>query len=311
MGEIIMTSTTHHRGMLIPECHRTLDRILKAGVDRVILHGPPGTGKTYSALTLELGGRPSYRLVCTEDMTTADVAGMYMPNAEGSFTWHDGVATKAWRTGGRLVIDEIDKAGGDVFALLLAYTDSVGSASLDLLNGETIRPAPGFSAVMTTNIEDPNDLPPALRDRFPIAICIDSAHPMALDFAYDELRVIFAEIVADKKKSRRASLRACMSFQHLISKGFTIVEAGNLVFGAAITETIVDTLKVATVGSRSEVMSMDARSAAAPIHVEVVSEAVATTIAGTVLPASAFVTGSGGGMPSSAVAYSDFESFEE
>ena len=293
-----MTSATHYRGLAIPEQHRMLERLLSIGTDRIILHGPPGTGKTYSSLTLQTGGRPSYRLQCTEDMTTADVSGMYMPSADGTFKWHDGVATKAWRTGGRLVIDEIDKASGDVFALLLAFTDSIASASIDLLNGETIRPAAGFTAIMTTNIEDPDDLPPALRDRFPIALCIDSAHPQALDFALDELRPIFADIVAEKKKSRRASLRACMKFQELINNGFTIIEAGHLVFGPNITQTIVDTIKVASVGTRSEVLRKDSAAAIAGATVEVripsPSEVFTTTV-----------------MPSGGAEYTDFSDFEE
>ena len=240
-----MTVNTHHMGMSIPECHQDLEAVLDAGIDRVILFGPPGTGKTYSGLTVAVSDRPSYRLVCTEDMTTADVSGMFMPSGDG-FQWLDGQATKAWRTGGRLVIDEIDKASGDVFALLLAYTDSVGSASIDLLNGESIRPADGFSVVMTSNIEDPNDLPPALRDRFPVAICIDAPHPAALLELAEEYRTLAAEVVSNPV-GRRASLRAFYAFQTLVNANMELQKAATMTFGTALAESITDAIRVGTI----------------------------------------------------------------
>ena len=236
-------TTTHFAGMSVPKCHQSLEAVLNAGLDRVILIGPPGTGKTYSGLTVGLGTKPSFRLVCTEDMTTADVSGMFMPSADGGFSWHDGAATKAWRTGGRLVVDEIDKASGDVFALLLAYTDSVASASIDLLNGETIRPAHGFSVVMTSNIEDANELPPALRDRFPVSITIDAPHPAALVGIRAEFRELASALVS-AEVGRRASLRAFYAFEQLLSGGFEMIEAAELVFGKFIAESIVDTVKI-------------------------------------------------------------------
>jgi len=252
-----MLTATHFAGMLVPKCHQDLEAVLNAGIDRVILTGPPGTGKTYSGLTVGLTiGKPSFRLVCTEDMTTADVSGMFMPSADGGFTWHDGAATKAWRTGGRLVIDEIDKASGDVFALLLAYTDSVGSASIDLLNGETIRPAAGFSVVMTSNIEDSNELPPALRDRFPISITIDQAHPAALMSIRAEFRELAMKLVS-APMGERASLRAFYAFEQLLTGGFEVISAANLVFGKFIAESIVDAVKI---GKLSTEMPMSTES---------------------------------------------------
>jgi MoxR-like ATPase len=244
-----MTFNTHYAGMEIPVCHIQLERVLQAGIDRVILIGPPGTGKTYSGLTVGVEEGNSYRLVCTEDMTTAEVSGMFLPSSDG-FEWKDGVATKAWRTGGRLVVDEIDKASGDVFALLLAYTDSVASASIDLPNGETIRPKPGFSVVMTSNIEDANELPPALRDRFPIAITIDAAHPAALMDLSPELRGIAAQIVA-APVGRRASLRAFHALEKLLKGGWHMLEATNFIFGTMLAESINDALRVSMIENSS------------------------------------------------------------
>ena len=114
-------------------CWNTFEQIIHAGVDRIILYGPPGTGKTFSALhTLKPEGQASHRLTCTEDMTNMDVTGGFLPSADGGFQWIEGVAIKARRTGARLVVDEIDKAGGDVFATLLNMTIQMGH-----LNGNT------------------------------------------------------------------------------------------------------------------------------------------------------------------------------
>lgn len=242
---------SHWKGLPVPTCHQLLDRVLAAGIKRVILYGPPGTGKTYSALNRVLNGKPSYRLVCTEEMTTMDVSGAILPSTDG-WQWRDGEATKAWRTGGRLVIDEIDKANGDVFALLLAYTDSMGSASYCLPNGETIYPHPDFSVVMTTNIEDPNDLPPALKDRFPIAIAMDQAHPQALESLPEEFRSIAAEVVAHSDKDKRASLRAFEAFGTLLSAGFQLAEACGLVFNENVAEAVQDAVMVGLVASGAD-----------------------------------------------------------
>jgi len=231
-------------GMPIPKCYQILDKVFEAGIDRVILYGPPGTGKTYAGLTSNLNGRPAFRLVCTEDMTSADVSGAFMPDSSGGFQWMDGLATRAWRSGGRLIIDEVDKASGDVFALLLTFTDSVASASYDLPTGETIKPAPGFTVVMTSNMESPDELMPALKDRFPVALKVDAAHPAALVPLAEELRLVAATVVA-APKGRRASLRAFYAFQQLRST-LDMEEAAHLVFGEALAKSVIEAVKVGT-----------------------------------------------------------------
>ena len=108
-------------------CWDTFSDILNAGIDRVILYGPAGTGKTYSAMHEQNDGQ-AFRLTCTDDMTNMDVTGGFLPSSDGGFDFIEGSAIQAWR-GHRLVVDEIDKAGGDVFATLLNMTDSDGSAT--------------------------------------------------------------------------------------------------------------------------------------------------------------------------------------
>jgi midasin (ATPase involved in ribosome maturation) len=99
----------------VPSCWRDVSDVFQAGVDRVLLYGPPGTGKTFAALRWGLRGECAERLTCTEESTAADVTGTWMPVGEGRWEFLEGPAIRAWRAdggrGGRLVLDEIDRAG--------------------------------------------------------------------------------------------------------------------------------------------------------------------------------------------------------
>ena len=187
----------------------------------------------------------AHRLVCTEDMTNADVTGAFMPNERGTFTWNYGSAVKAWEgngiNGGRLIVDEVDKASGDVFATLLSMLDSPESATWENPeNGRVHRPKDGFSAVMTTNIENMEELPTALADRFPIRIRINTPHPNALLSLSPDLRK-YAVRMADAGE-RRISLRAFMAFDKLRT-AYGDEKASVLAFGNR-SESIIDAIAV-------------------------------------------------------------------
>lgn len=199
----------------LPQCWQDLEDALNNGIDRVILFGPSGIGKTFAGLTIGDVEAGAFRLVCTEDMTNMDVTGTFLPDGKGGTKWLNGSAIKAWEgngiKGGRLIVDEIDKASGDVYATLLAMLDSPESASYEHPDtGRIHRPKDGFSAIMTTNVENMGELPTALTDRFPIKIRINEPHPNALLRLSPDLRE-FARRMADAGE-RRISLRAFLAY---------------------------------------------------------------------------------------------------
>ncbi len=219
--------------------------VLSAGIDRVILYGPPGTGKTFAALNFGTDPSGAERLVCTEDLTTADVTGCWVPVGDGRWEWLEGPAIRSWRCGTRLVVDEIDRASGDVLSLLLAMTDSEGSSQWrHPHSGEVVRPHSQFSVVMTTNLEHLDELPPALRDRFPVAILIDRPHPTSVvGLSHDLRRAALNGSLGDS--DRRVSLRAFYAFDRL-RQHHGDERAAELIFGPTRAVAFLDALAISS-----------------------------------------------------------------
>jgi hypothetical protein len=237
---------------VVGQCWRDFDDVLEAGLSRILLYGPPGTGKTYGALHFGVGESVAERLVCTEDLTSGDVTGSWIPSRQGYFEWREGPAIRAWRgvegRGGRLVVDEVDRASGDALSTLLAITDSPASAKWrnpDTL--EWVRPGPEFSVVMTSNIEDLEEVPRALRDRFPVSIRIDRPHPSALVSLSSDLREP-ALSGSLGPEHRRVSLRSFYAFDDLRRHHGTS-RAAQLVFGDAVAQSVLDALTIGAVSS--------------------------------------------------------------
>jgi MoxR-like ATPase len=227
----------------LPKCWKHAQDALEAGIDRLLFYGPPGVGKTFAGLTYGDVRNGVWKVNCTEDMTTADVTGHWMPDGDGTWSWRDGGATNALRSGGRLILDEVDKASGDVLATLLAVTDSDGSIALDHpgLNG-AVRASAGYSVVCTTNVEDIGELPEALADRFPVRIRINEPHPDALLLLSHDLRD-YARRAADLGP-RRISLRSFMAFDKLRKSLGDQGYAAEIVFGEKLAQAVLDAIAI-------------------------------------------------------------------
>jgi len=235
-------------GIPVPQCYKDLEDALASGIKRVILYGPPGTGKTYSAQTLLVGEAGFETLICSEDMTNSDITGTMLPNEDGGWQYIEGGGVRAWKTGARYVVDEINRASGDVVTTLMKFLDSPKSAVWrNPWTKELITPHEDFTAIMTTNFEDPNEIDGPLRDRFPVAIKIDAAHPAALVSALPpHLRQLAATIVAGKP-GERASLRAWNDFQTLSNGGrMTTERAAKMVFGSQLADQIISAIQIGT-----------------------------------------------------------------
>lgn len=180
-----------------------------------LLYGPPGTGKSFAAHNADLGGRQLFSVTMTPETPAAELRGHYVPQGS-QFVWQDGPAIKAWRFGGRLVINEIDHAGGDALSFLLNCLDSQETACLTLPTGEMVKPHPQFQAVATMNGNPDADLPSALRDRCPVCIEVDAVHPSALETLPHDLRnAALGSALAES--DRRISIRAWQCFAALRS----------------------------------------------------------------------------------------------
>lgn len=213
---------------------------------RILLYGPPGTGKSYLARN---AGRPEhvYPVILTPDTPAAEIRGHYVPTETGGFRWADGPGIAAWRTGGRLVLDEIHRAADDAYAFLLALLDDVETAEMTLATtGETLRPTEGFQVFATSN-DPPDMLPEALQDRFPVTVEVHGVHPDAVAALPDDLQRMAVDLGAHPNPERRIGLRAIKEYGRL-RPVLGEEDAATLVFGARSAD-ILDALRVASAPS--------------------------------------------------------------
>lgn len=219
---------------------------------RVLLWGPPGTGKSFAGTNAVNNTAPISRLYLTMDTPAAEVRGHFLPNEAGSFSWHDGPGIRAWRSGGRLVIDEIDAASGDTLTLLMGLLDDEETARLTLPTNETVMPEKGFSCVATTN-QKPTIMPEALLDRFDVVAYVNWPCPAAFepsqwhspDLCHIAAKTLFStenELRGDNE--RPIGLRAFRSVDRLLAAGVPTEAAFQMVMGEKVSSSLLDAMKV-------------------------------------------------------------------
>ena len=211
-----------------------------------LLYGPPGTGKTTAGNFLGVKeGMEVYNLTLTEETPAAELRGHFVPKGQ-EFVWMDGPALTAFKTGARLVLNEIDKASGDALTFCHALLDDPGMARITLPYKDeygkpvTVTPGEGFNVIATMN-GDPDDLPEALRDRFAVRIHVDKVNPNAIKSLPEDLRKIASKGISSEGE-RSVSIRGWNAFVQLRE----IVgeeNAARAVFGPRA-KTILNTIKI-------------------------------------------------------------------
>lgn len=234
----------------------TLSAAVIGHLPNLLLYGPPGTGKSTFACR---HGAPSwYRIYCHEEMSDIDILGGPALLNDGGATaskWQDGIGLRAWREGKRLVIDEIDKAGGAALTALLAITEDPSTAAYTIpMTGETVVPSKGFHCIATQNV-GPEELPEALKDRFTVRLEITRPHPDAIEALPTDLRAA-ATISAGLPEERRVSIRAWRAFAHLRHATKNEGQAALAVFGTkARAQEVVDALTIVRNGKAPEALA--------------------------------------------------------
>jgi len=180
--------------------------------DRIILLGPPSTGKTYAALNYGLrDAQKVYALTLDEGTMTSEVRGCYLPDGKGGIAWADGPGTLAAKSGSRLVLNEICRGSEEIKGFLYGLCDSQETAIFTLPTGEVVRPVAGFQVVATDN-GTVQDLPEGIQSRFPVAITIDKVAPGALKQFPKALRTMIEETATVEDVTRRIDVRAWQSY---------------------------------------------------------------------------------------------------
>ncbi len=183
----------------------------------VLAYGPPGVGKTHAAVQSAVErGEEFIKITCTDGDMSAEYRGMFIPAKGGSFEFMLGVATKAWvqlndNRGGLLILDEIDHAPPEVHSLLHAMLDDKAIAKFTLPNGRDIIPGSLFRCVGTMN-GVPEDLTPALKDRFTAKILVDRPPEAAFALLSPDLREKAETLVLHPDPDQRVSFRALLAY---------------------------------------------------------------------------------------------------
>src|SRR5206468_2925926 len=74
--------------------------------DRVLLWGVSGTGKSWAARRANLNGSQVFSVSLTDYTPAAELRGHY-GLVDGSYRWLDGPCVMSWRSGARLVLNEL------------------------------------------------------------------------------------------------------------------------------------------------------------------------------------------------------------
>lgn len=152
---------------VLPKNLQTVSNAIVSGdVRALLLHGPAGTGKTMSCkLICRETGLPVMETInCTESLDEF-VLGKFLPDGD-KIVFRESYVTKAIRSGGAVIFEEINFARPQHLAFLNSLLDDNGFVRLD--NGEVVRRHKNFRFFATMNIGyyGTKELNQALYNRF-------------------------------------------------------------------------------------------------------------------------------------------------
>lgn len=205
--------------------------IAAANLYRINLWGPTGVGKTFGAIQLR---QPSETLSITlsEDIVAQELMGHYIPEGN-QFKWHDGPVTTAFRTGMNVVVNELGRASSAVKDMFLGVLDNPEVARLTLPTGESVKPDSNFRVIATSN-SSPEELDPALADRFEANILVQGPHPKLIAFIDKKIPGLGTSVAATYARGRKEEIvspRLALTFIRLSEAGVGLEDAARVAFG--------------------------------------------------------------------------------
>lgn len=208
--------------------HTILPAILPY-TNRVLIIGPPGTGKSTTAITV---AGIQHRITMTETTSREDLIGMFHL-IDGATRWVDGPITAAMRSGSPVLTDEIDRYSPECASLFYGVIDD--KPHIALPNGEIVHAADGYKMIMTSN-ESLDILPPAVQDRIEVILYAGTPHDAAIAHLPAAQRTVvscYYKGVPGPLIKLPPTVRRMRTFHQLTSAGLQAHLAATLVFGAA------------------------------------------------------------------------------